>query len=191
MTLDGVQSSLKAISSDLSKIKDAQGDLSGDRRQQVQDATKTFTSQVQSIAGSIVKSTSLSDAKAQLTSALQQLGAAYKQSFAAGRLQLVSDENPVPAAAAFGEQVSWQPATPRLRPLRLVVSWVVAAASIWVAAAIVPGVGLEQHRRRVRRRGADRGAQRGAAARAGRAAPAVHARGRLPARPARRRARCS
>ena len=82
VTLDGVQSSLKSINSDLSKIKDAQGDLSGDRRQQVQDATKTFTSQVQNIAGSIGKSTSLSDAKAQLTSALQQLGDAYKQSFA-------------------------------------------------------------------------------------------------------------
>jgi hypothetical protein len=82
VTLDGVQNSLKAISSDLSKIKDAQGDLSGDRRQQVQDATKTFTSQVQSIAGSVGKSTSLSEAKAQLTSALQQLGDAYKQSFA-------------------------------------------------------------------------------------------------------------
>jgi uncharacterized protein YjbJ (UPF0337 family) len=82
VTLDGVQNSLKAISSDLGKIKDAQGDLSGNRRQQVQDATKTFTSQVQDIAGSVVKSTSLSDAKAQLTSALQQLGAAYQQSFA-------------------------------------------------------------------------------------------------------------
>jgi hypothetical protein len=82
VTVDGVQNSLKAIRSDLSKIKDSQGDLSGDRRQQVQDATKTFTSQVQSIAASVVKSTSLSDAKAQLTSALQQLGAAYKQSFA-------------------------------------------------------------------------------------------------------------
>ena len=82
VTIDGVQNSLKAISSDLSKIKDAQGDLSGDRRQQVQDATKTFTSQVQSIAGSVGKSTSLSEAKTQLTSALQQLGDAYKQSFA-------------------------------------------------------------------------------------------------------------
>ena len=82
VTIDGVQNSLKAISSNLSKIRDAQGDLSADRRQQVEDATKTFTSQVQSIAGSVGKSTSLSEAKAQLTSALQQLGAAYKQSFA-------------------------------------------------------------------------------------------------------------
>ena len=82
VTVDGVQNSLKAINDDLSKIKDAQGDLSGNRRQQVQDATKTFTSQVQSIAGSVGKSTSLSEAKTQLTSALQQLGDAYKQSFA-------------------------------------------------------------------------------------------------------------
>jgi uncharacterized phage infection (PIP) family protein YhgE len=82
VTVDGVQKNLKAISSDLSKIKDAQGDLSSDRRKQVQDATKTFTSQLQNIAGSIGKSTSLSEAKAQLTSALQQLGDAYKQSFA-------------------------------------------------------------------------------------------------------------
>jgi len=82
VTVDGVQKNLKAINSDLSKIKDAQGDLSDSRRQQVQDATKTFTSQLQSIAGSIGKSTSLADAKAQLTSALKQLGDAYKQSFA-------------------------------------------------------------------------------------------------------------
>jgi hypothetical protein len=82
VTVDGVQNSLKTIRSDLSKIKDAQGDLSGDRRTQVENATKTFASQLQSIAGSVVKSTSVSEAKTQLTSALQQLGDAYKQSFA-------------------------------------------------------------------------------------------------------------
>jgi uncharacterized protein YjbJ (UPF0337 family) len=82
VTIDGVQESLKAIRSDLSKIKDAQGDLSSDRRQQVEDANKAFTSQVQSVVGSVGKSTSLSDAKAQLTSAVQNLAAAYQQSFA-------------------------------------------------------------------------------------------------------------
>jgi uncharacterized protein YjbJ (UPF0337 family) len=82
VTVDGVQSSLKNIRDDLSKIKDAQGDLSGDRRTQVEDATKTFASQLQSIAGSVVKSVSVSEAKTQLTSALQQLGDAYQQSFA-------------------------------------------------------------------------------------------------------------
>jgi hypothetical protein len=82
VTVDGVQNSLKAIRSDLSKIRNAQGDLSADRRQQIQDATKTFTSQLQSIVQTIGRSTSLSEAKAQLTSALQQLGAAYEKSFA-------------------------------------------------------------------------------------------------------------
>jgi uncharacterized membrane protein YvlD (DUF360 family) len=48
------------------------------------------------------------------------------------------------AATAYGEQVRWQPATPRLRLLRTLLAWVVAAASVWVAAAIVPGVALEQ-----------------------------------------------
>jgi uncharacterized membrane protein YvlD (DUF360 family) len=55
----------------------------------------------------------------------------------------VTGEHPVTPAAPYGEEVSWRPATPRLRPLRLLISWIVAAASIWVAAAVVPGVGLE------------------------------------------------
>jgi uncharacterized protein YjbJ (UPF0337 family) len=81
-TADEVQQSLEAISSDLSKIKDAQGDLSDDRRQQVEAANKTFTSQVQGIVESLGNDTSLSGAKAQLTSATQQLATAYRQSFA-------------------------------------------------------------------------------------------------------------
>jgi uncharacterized membrane protein YvlD (DUF360 family) len=47
-------------------------------------------------------------------------------------------------APTYGEPVRWEPATPRLRVLRMMVSWAVAAASVWVAAAIVPGVALEQ-----------------------------------------------
>jgi uncharacterized protein YjbJ (UPF0337 family) len=81
-TADEVQQSVKTINSDLSKIKDAQGDLSDDRRQEVEAATKTFTSQVQSIIESLGSSTSLRDAGPQLTSATQQLATAYKQSFA-------------------------------------------------------------------------------------------------------------
>src|SRR5215212_6545183 len=46
--------------------------------------------------------------------------------------------------AAYGDAVRWEPATPRLGVLRTLVAWVVAAASVWVAAAIVPGVALEQ-----------------------------------------------
>jgi uncharacterized protein YjbJ (UPF0337 family) len=80
-TADDVQQGVKAINSGLLKIKDAQGDLSDDRRQQVEAATKTFTSQVQSIVESVGSSTSLRDAASQLSSATQQLAAAYKQSF--------------------------------------------------------------------------------------------------------------
>jgi uncharacterized membrane protein YvlD (DUF360 family) len=47
------------------------------------------------------------------------------------------------AADSYGEMVRWEPATPRLRVLRLLVSWVVAAASVAIAAWIVPGVDLE------------------------------------------------
>jgi uncharacterized membrane protein YvlD (DUF360 family) len=38
----------------------------------------------------------------------------------------------------------WEPTPPRLRPLRLVLGWAVAAASLYVAAALVPGVSLDR-----------------------------------------------
>ena len=56
----------------------------------------------------------------------------------------MADENPVSPTAPYGAHVTWQPATPRLRPVRLLLSWIVAAASVWVAAWLVPGVALEQ-----------------------------------------------
>src|SRR5215207_3200791 len=40
--------------------------------------------------------------------------------------------------------MSWEPAKVRIRPLRLVVSWVTAAAAVALAAAILPGFALEQ-----------------------------------------------
>ncbi|HXS45378.1 MAG TPA: hypothetical protein VN751_12185 [Solirubrobacteraceae bacterium] len=77
-TIGDVQQSLKAISSDLSKIKDAQGDLKGDRRAQVQKANDAFTSQLKDTVSNVGKSLSPSGAKTQLTSAVQQLAGAYK-----------------------------------------------------------------------------------------------------------------
>jgi uncharacterized membrane protein YvlD (DUF360 family) len=56
----------------------------------------------------------------------------------------VSDETPLSAGAPYGEPVSWQPARVRMRPVRLLLSWVIAAASVWAAAWLVPGVALEQ-----------------------------------------------
>src|SRR4051812_23296927 len=45
---------------------------------------------------------------------------------------------------AYGMEVRWEPATPRLRVTRLLVTWVVAAVAVAVAAWVVPGVKLEQ-----------------------------------------------
>ena len=40
--------------------------------------------------------------------------------------------------------MSWEPAKLRIRPGRLLLSWATAAAAIYLAAAIVPGFGLDQ-----------------------------------------------
>ena len=47
------------------------------------------------------------------------------------------------AAAAFGTRPRWEPTKPRLRPLSLLVGWLISAASVYVAAAIVPDVHLD------------------------------------------------
>ena len=47
------------------------------------------------------------------------------------------------AQTTYGEQVAWEPARPRFHPLRLIVSWLLAAASLFIAAWIVPGVSVE------------------------------------------------
>ena len=44
--------------------------------------------------------------------------------------------------AGYGDTPRWEPMTPRLRPLRLLVAWVISAAAVWVAAGLVPGVEL-------------------------------------------------
>jgi uncharacterized protein YjbJ (UPF0337 family) len=81
-TVDGIQSSLKAIQSDLGKIKDAQGDLNGDRKQQVQQANEQFTSQLNSIVQSVGTNRSLSEAGPKLKDAATQLSSSYKQTLA-------------------------------------------------------------------------------------------------------------
>jgi len=43
----------------------------------------------------------------------------------------------------FGKTVTWQPERPRFKPLRLLLSWALTAASLWAAAAILPGVDIE------------------------------------------------
>ena len=42
----------------------------------------------------------------------------------------------------YGQSVGWQPARPRFSVVRLVLSWIVSAISVYVAAALVPGFDL-------------------------------------------------
>ena len=48
----------------------------------------------------------------------------------------------MPEPVPYGERVVWKPARPRFHPLRLLVSWLVSAAALLVAAWIVPGVSV-------------------------------------------------
>lgn len=82
VTTNAVKDSLSSIQNDLKKIADAQGDLSSERKQQVQSANEQFKSQFESIVASVGTNLSVSGAQAQLQDALQKLGSAYQSSFA-------------------------------------------------------------------------------------------------------------
>jgi hypothetical protein len=76
---DAVSKSLEAIRSDLSEIRGAQSDLDEDRRQQIESANQAFADQVKGVVKQVGTSISASDAKTQITAALQQLGDSYEQ----------------------------------------------------------------------------------------------------------------
>jgi len=82
VTSDAVKQSLDAIKNDLSDISGAQSELSSDRRSEVEAANKAFASSVQGIASEALRSLSAADAKTALVTALQQLEASYKDTFA-------------------------------------------------------------------------------------------------------------
>ncbi len=50
---------------------------------------------------------------------------------------------PLTVPGPYGEAVSWHPERPKLKPLRLLLSWGLTAASLWIAATILPGVDIE------------------------------------------------
>jgi hypothetical protein len=81
-TVDGVKENLNAIENDLKEIKDAQGDLSDDRKQQVESATQEFGSEVKSIASGLQSDLSISGAESKLQAAGQQLASSYQNAFA-------------------------------------------------------------------------------------------------------------
>ena len=89
---------------------------------------------------------------------------------------------------AYGAPVAWEPTVAAAAArCRLIVSWIVGAASVYIAAGIVGGVSIDNPGGRAAGRRGDRADQRGAAAGDRGAAAAVHARHRLPAGPVRRR----
>jgi uncharacterized membrane protein YvlD (DUF360 family) len=48
----------------------------------------------------------------------------------------------VSAPPAYGEAVAWRPEKPRFKPLQLIVSWVLTAVALGIAAVILPGVSI-------------------------------------------------
>lgn len=81
-TTEQIKTSLNAIGKDLNTIKNAEADLSSDRRNEVEKATQAFVTQVSGVISTLGSTTSLNDAKAQLTTAFNQMADAYKQTFA-------------------------------------------------------------------------------------------------------------
>jgi uncharacterized membrane protein YvlD (DUF360 family) len=47
------------------------------------------------------------------------------------------------SGTTYGEPVSWHPERPKYRPLRLLLSWLLSAAALLIAASLVPGISVE------------------------------------------------
>jgi hypothetical protein len=79
-----IKAGAEVIGKNLTKIKDEQDKLAPARKEQVQTATRTFESQVSSIVNGLLstKSLSLTNAEAQLKSAVSQLTSSYKTALA-------------------------------------------------------------------------------------------------------------
>lgn len=74
-----VKTGVEAIANDITKIKDAQGNLEPSRRRQVQTATHSFEARLSSILTGLTSNLSLSNAEAQFKSALNELTSSYRQ----------------------------------------------------------------------------------------------------------------
>jgi hypothetical protein len=81
-TADAASGNLNAIRGDLQRIRDAQGDLGDDRREQVQKANQEFAAEVRSVASEVFRSSSAEQARSDLTASLAQLADTYEQTYA-------------------------------------------------------------------------------------------------------------
>jgi hypothetical protein len=80
-TTDQISNSLKAIQSDLKKIADASGDLSAERKKDVQAANDEFKSTMSEITADFGSKLSIQDFATQAKAALQQLADSYANTF--------------------------------------------------------------------------------------------------------------
>ena len=79
-TRASVTSALEAIAADLQKIKEAQADLTPERKQQVQNAVTAFGTQLRDIAAQAVAGLATGDAEAQAKDAAASLKSAVSES---------------------------------------------------------------------------------------------------------------
>lgn len=80
--LTEAKTGLEAIGKDLTKIKDAQPNLEPARKEQIEAATHTFETQINSILSEFVSKPSLSKVETQLKSTLTQLASGYEKALA-------------------------------------------------------------------------------------------------------------
>ncbi len=81
-SVNQVKTSIEAIVGDVGKIKDAQGKLSPQRKEQVQSANQTFETEITKIVSGLASNLSLTNAEAHLKSAVSELAASYKKTLA-------------------------------------------------------------------------------------------------------------
>lgn len=77
-TLDKFKDDVAAIQADIKTIQDNEAELGVDRKAEVQQATQQFVSTLRSTAGSLLTSTSISDAQETLQTAASDLATGYK-----------------------------------------------------------------------------------------------------------------
>lgn len=77
-TTSQVNDAVKSIRGDLSQMADARGDLSDERRDELDKANEAFVATFRETAANVVKNISLSDASTQLESAFKELASSYQ-----------------------------------------------------------------------------------------------------------------
>jgi hypothetical protein len=81
ITLSGIEDNLSTITESLQQIRQAQDKLSGARKEQVQKATAAFTSELGALTREVTN-LSATQAKTQLTTAVEKLATSYRQALA-------------------------------------------------------------------------------------------------------------